>query len=78
MRDTIFKAKSLSWRNVLDVETGRGFGNFCVNLRFFPTGVGRNRKFTQTISTPVDVFIFWHNISRVFMVKLPCDKCHMS
>ena len=59
-------------------EAGLGFGNFCVDLRFFPTGVGRNLEFTQTIPTPIDVFLVWHNINRLFMVKFLCDKYNMS
>ena len=60
------------------VEADLGFGNFCVNLRFFPTGVKRNLEFTQIIPTPVDVFILWHNKNRLSMGKFPSDKCHMS
>ena len=60
------------------VEDGVGFENSGVNLRFFPTSIKRNLEFTQIISTPVDVFILWHNINRLFMVKVPCDKYHVS
>ena len=41
-------------------EVGRidvGFRNFCVDLRFFPSHVGRNPEFSQPIPTPSDMFV---------------------